>query len=55
MKRKKFFILAGTALAGLMSFRIYPFQRTQQETTKQKKVSVRINPLAVHRKSGGSK
>ncbi len=54
MDRKKFFISASLAAAGIALFRFIPFTSTKRNSSS-KKVEVKINPLAVSRKKVGEK
>ena len=59
MKRKKFFISAGTGFFGLMMLKTFPFNLFNSHLKKGNdpsiKEKVQINPLAVSRKKIGEK
>jgi hypothetical protein len=59
MKRKKFFISAGTGLFGVIMLKTFPFNLFNSNLIKGNdpliKEKVRINPLAVSRKKIGEK
>lgn len=54
MDRKKFFISATLAAAGIALFKYIPFTSTKKKF-ELKKIEVKINPLAVSRKKVGEK
>ncbi|MEJ5262436.1 MAG: hypothetical protein WHT45_07130 [Ignavibacterium sp.] len=54
MDRKKFFLSATLAAAGIALFKYIPFTSTKKKF-ESKKVEVKINPLAVSRKKVGEK
>jgi hypothetical protein len=54
MNRKKFFLSATLAAAGIALFKYIPFTSTKKRF-ESKKVEVKINPLAVSRKKAGEK
>lgn len=54
MDRKKFFLSASLAAAGIALFKYIPFISFNRKT-ESKKVQVQINPLAVSRKKVGEK
>lgn len=54
MDRKKFFLSATLAAAGIALFKYIPFTSTKRKI-ESKKVEVKINPLAVSRKKVGEK
>lgn len=54
MDRKKFFLSASLAVAGIALFKFIPFTSAKRNFDSQK-VEVKINPLAVSRKKVGEK
>ncbi|WP_337872382.1 hypothetical protein [Ignavibacterium sp.] len=54
MDRKKFFLAATLAAAGIALFKYIPFTSAKKKFGS-KKVEVKINPLAVSRKKLGEK
>lgn len=54
MNRKKFFLLATLAAAGMALFKYIPFTSARKNFLS-KKVEVKVNPLAVSRKKVGEK
>lgn len=54
MDRKKFFLSATLAAAGIALFKYIPFTSAKKKF-ESKKVEVKINPLAVSRKKVGEK
>ena len=54
MNRKKFFSSFGIGVTGLLLMRSFPFKFFQRKNS-HKKVSVKINPLAVKREKAGGK
>lgn len=54
MDRKKFFLSASLAAAGIALFKYIPFTSAKRNFNS-KKVEVKINPLAVSRKKVGEK
>lgn len=54
MDRKKFFLSASLAAAGIALFKYIPFT-SAKKNFDSKKVGVKINPLAVSRKKVGEK
>ncbi|WP_304142225.1 hypothetical protein [Ignavibacterium album] len=54
MNRKKFFLSATLAAAGMALFKYIPFTSARKNFLS-KKVEVKVNPLAVSRKKVGEK
>ena len=56
LKRNKFFVTAGTGIAGYFLIRTYPLSYLfKKRSTNVKTVSVKLNPQAVSRENSGVK
>ncbi|MBA4250199.1 MAG: hypothetical protein C0425_01490 [Chlorobiaceae bacterium] len=55
MERKKFFSTIGFSILGLFALKSFPFGKlfARNSNTKKNKITVKINPDAVSRKSTG--
>ena len=55
IKRNKFFLIAGTGVAGFFFLRTFPLnQFSKKGDINKKEVSVKLNPLAVSRQKAGN-
>jgi hypothetical protein len=56
LKRNKFFITAGTSIAGYFLIRTFPLSLfIKKRNTNDQRVSVKLNPYAVSRENTGTK
>jgi len=55
IKRNKFFITAGTTIAGFFLLKIFPFSLfSKKDVINNKEVSVKLNPHAISRQKQGN-
>jgi hypothetical protein len=55
INRNKFFITAGTGIAGFFLLKTFPFSLfSKKDVTNKKEVSVKVNPQAVKRQKAGN-
>ena len=55
IKRNKFFLTAGTGIAGFLLLRTFPISLfSKKDDSNRKEVHVKLNPYAVSRKKAGN-